>query len=212
MAAVASMFFLVADATQLFITGYVFAIIGIAILCFGSLYLLELKKAYPWFAAFPLHIWRYLITEVAFSAVFIVCESWFNWSVPIRWFVLIHIVFLALTAVLLISLNAGKDIIEQREAEVREKVINLKSLVADLEAVAERLPSLKSEIKRAADAIRYSDPMSNPALTSFENAIKDSVALIQQAIGKGDEQNVTILCNTLHRQIKDRNSQVKLMK
>ena len=212
MAAIISAFFIAVPPTKLFVTAYIFAMVGIAGLGLGSLYLLEAKKTYPWFAAFPLCIWSYLTTQVAFSAVVVACENLDYWSFSIKWFILFHIVFLAITLIILIALNAGKDIIEARGAEIGQKVFALKSLVADLEAAAEKLPSGKKEIMAAADALRYSDPMSDDALASFENAIKHSIVLIERAVEGGDGQGMAALCTTLQRQIKDRNNRVKLMK
>jgi hypothetical protein len=211
-AAVASAFFLVLKITPLFIVAYTFAIIGIAALAFGMTYLMSSGKSYPWFAAFPMAIWSYLTTQVLFSVVFIVAENMFGWSFSAKWFALIHIIMLAVTAIILITLNAGKGYIEARGADVKEKVTSLKMLVADLEAATENMPSMKDEIKGAVDALRYSDPMSNPALEKYDNAIGDSVALIEQAVAKGDAQNIPTLCATLQRQIKDRNNRLKLMK
>jgi len=212
MAAVASVFLLVLDITPLFISAYIFAVIGIGALGLGTIYLMQSGKSYPWFASFPMTIWSYLTIQVAFSAVFVIRESIFNWSFPTKWFCLIHIIMLAVTAIVLITLNTGKDYIEARGADVKEKVISMKMIVADLEAAMTNMPSMKSEIKAVADALRYSDPMSNPALAEYENAIGDSVVLIENAVAKGDEQSIPALCAALQRQIKDRNNKLKLMK
>jgi len=212
MAAVATMLFLVLETTPLFIAAYTFAIIGIAALGLGTTYLMNSGKSYPWFAAFPMAVWSYLTIQVLFSAVFVFIENTDKWSFPIRWFVLIHVVLFAFTAIVLIVLNQGKEVIERRGALVAEKVFSLKMLVADLDAASERLPSMKDEIKAAADALRYSDPMSCHALAKYDDAIGNSVTSIGVAVAKGDEQNVSLLCAELLRQIKDRNNRVKLMK
>jgi hypothetical protein len=212
MAAVASMFFLALETTPLFIAAYTFAIVGIAALGLGTTYLMNSGKSYPWFAAFPMAIWSYLTAQLLFSAIFVFIENMANWSFPIQWFVLIHVVLFAFTAVVLIALNQGKDAIERRGALVAEKVFSLKMLVADLDAASERLPSMKDEIKAAADELRYSDPISSPALAKYDDAIGNSVASIEVAVAKGNEQSIPALCAELLRQIKDRNNRVKLMK
>jgi hypothetical protein len=213
MAAIASLSFLVIPTTPLFVIAYAFAILGIAALCLGSLYLFEKNRdAYPWFAAFPLAIWSYLTLQVTFSVIFIVVENVFEWPFPTTWFFVIHALMLAITAIKLIMLNVGKDGIVARDTEVREKVQDLRLMVLDIDAAIERLPSMKGEIKAVADALRYSDPIGNPALAEYENAIRNSVALIARAAAKGDGQGVPALCYALQGQIKDRNGRVKAMK
>jgi len=171
MAAVVSAFFPVLETTPLFIEAYLFAILGIAALGFGSVYLMRSGKSYPWFAAFPFVTWTYLVVQILFSALFLTIENLFNWSFPITWFSLVHILMLTIVAIILIALNFGKGYIDARGAAVREKVIGLKMLVADLDTASDKLPSMKDEIKAAADALRYSDPMSSPTLAEYENAM-----------------------------------------
>ena len=71
MAVMVTALFLVVKITALFVTAYIFALIGITAFCAGNLYMLNSTKSYPWFAAFPMKIWQYLIAELLVSTVFV---------------------------------------------------------------------------------------------------------------------------------------------
>ncbi|GHS94822.1 hypothetical protein AGMMS50276_08410 [Synergistales bacterium] len=212
MASVASLFFLVAEVTALFLIAYVFTLIGIAAFWRGNMYLADNIKSYPWAAAFPVSILQYLAAEVVFSVVFVLSEQLSIFRLSPTWFFLIHAIFLAFFLVRLIMLKSGHEIIDQRDSEIQEKIQTLSFLLADLSAVLEKTPENAKDIQPVIDAIRYSDPMSHPSLAPFENDIKDSVVSLEQAAEQNDGEKISALCVTLLRQIKERNNRVRLMK
>jgi FtsZ-binding cell division protein ZapB len=212
MAAVATALFLVVEVTTLFVTAYIFALIGIALLCFGNLYLLSSGKSYPWFASFPLTIWRYLISQITVSAIFIIVENLFDRSIPLGWFVLIHIILLAFFSIMLILQKGGKDIIERIDEKIQAKYIDLRMVQLDVESVKERVPMQEKEIQAVVDALRYSMPMSHDSIAPYEEKIKDSVFMLEQAADQNDTAKISELCVTLLRQIKDRNSRATMIK
>ncbi|MCL2018152.1 MAG: hypothetical protein FWG70_00195 [Oscillospiraceae bacterium] len=212
MVVTASAFFLVVKVTPLFITAYIITLIGIAMLCFGNLYLLTAAKSYPWVAAIPVTIWRYLMTQLTVSAIFVIRENIFDSSISIAWFILIHIVLLSFFSVLLILQKGGKDIIEDVDEKVQEKYIDFRSIQLDVESVKERVPNQAEEIKAVADALRYSTPLCHASVVPLEDKIKDSVVMLEQAADNNDTEKISELCVTLLRYIKDRNNKVKLIK
>jgi hypothetical protein len=215
LAGVASLFFLVVrEVTPLFLTAYAFALLGIGASWFSSVHLLENMQGYPWFAAFPAALLRYLVVEALFSFVFVVLEQLSLFRLPPVWFLLGHALIAAYFAVNLVLLKGGKEAIERRDAEVREKTQTLAFLLADVSAILERTPEAAKDIQPVADALRYSDPMSHPSLERCENDIKDSVVRLEQAASEkdADAEKISALCVTLLRQIKDRNNRAKLAK
>jgi hypothetical protein len=116
--AVLSLLFLIVDITALFVTAYIFALLGIAGFLFGTVWQINGIKSYPWATAIPLTMVRYLITEVIVSAVFVLFEQIGAFSLPIVWFILIQVVILAVFAVRTLTLKAGQEIIENRGAVV----------------------------------------------------------------------------------------------
>lgn len=213
MMGVASLFFLVIrEASTLFWIAYGFALLGIAAFWWSGMSLAGNVESYPWGMAVPMTVCRYLSVEVVFSAVFVLLEQTSLFRLPVPWFFSIHAVILAFFGIRLVLLKGGEEVIERRDRAVRENVAALSFLRADVSAILEKMPGMAREIQPVADALRYSDPISHPSLTSYENAIKDSVIQLERAASQNDTEKVSSLCVTLLRQIKDRNNRLKLMK
>jgi len=100
-AAVLTSLFLIVTVTALFIAAYVLTLLGIALLCVGRFYLFNNTQSYPWLVAVPRTIRRYLTLQITLSAVVVMLEQFNIYSLPIRWFLLIHILLLAFFFILL---------------------------------------------------------------------------------------------------------------
>ena len=213
LAGAASLSFLVVrEVTPLFLIAYAFALIGIGGFWLSSIYLFDNMDDYPWFAAFPATLLRYLVIEALFSVVFVVLEQLSVFRLPSAWFLAIHAVIAAYAAVNLVLMKGGKEHIEQVGAKIREKTYEWSSLQADVSAILEQTPEAAKDIRPVVDALRYSDPMSHPSLASCEDGIKESVVWLGQAVSEHDAEKISALCVALLRQIKDRNNRAKLMK
>ena len=201
-----SALFLVVNITPLFIVAYIFALLGIAGLCLGSLYMVVSSRSYPWFAAFPMTIWRYLLTQLILSAAVLIPDNIAGHALSMNWFLLLHIILLAFFAILLVAMKGGKDVIEPRGAEVKEKVSALRFIHADVTSLMQKMPEYEADLKQVAEAIRYSDPMSHSSLALYDEQIQ------REILALGNSENVPAQCRELLRLIADRNSRVKIMK
>ena len=209
MAALATALFLIAKVTALFVTAYIFALVGIAMFCAGSLYMIASPKSYPWFAAFPMRILQYLISQLVLSAAFVLAENLFDWSLSAQWFILLHIILLAVCLITLIMLNAGKEIIDKRGEEVKQKVAAHRFVQADMDSLIRKFPMYEKDLRQVADALRYSDPMSHPSLVVYEEQIQRSIMAMDNS---EESESIPERCAELLRQIADRNTRVKMMK
>ena len=88
----------------------------------------------------------------------------------------------------------------------RPKVNAFKLMTADALAMAARLPNHEKELKKVADAMKYSDPVGNPALAAFEERIHRKILELE------DGENIPGKCAELLLLIEDRNNRVRLMK
>jgi len=211
LALVATAFFLVLTVTPLLIVAYIFALLGIALFCFGKLYMIASPKSYPWFAAFPLTILRYLVMQTILSAVFIIPENLTGWSFSTQWFLLMHIILLAFFGVLLISMKVGKNVIEDRDQHVKSKVFVLRMIQTDVAALVRQFPEYEKPLNQVAEVLRYSDPMNHANLWVYDEKIRQSVAAMSKLVGE-EKAQIPELCQTLLHQIADRNGMVKTMK
>ena len=209
MAVVVSAPLLVVKITVLSVTAYIFALIGVAMFCMGSLYMLSSPKSYPWFAAFPMRIWQYLVTELALSAIVLFAENMFDRSLSPRWFILLHIILLAVCAITLILMKSGKEIIDARQVAVKEKTAALRFAQADMQSIMRKFPEYEKDLRQVADALRYSDPMSHSSLAVYEEQIQRGITEMDNP---EESARIPERCAELLRRIADRNTRVKMMK
>ncbi len=123
----------------------------------------------------------YLIIQIVALAVFTVVPTLPNWSAIVACAVIAGI-----SAVCMIVGEAGRNEIERVKTKVQKKVSFIKELQADVEllADAETDTSTKVALQQLAEKIRFSDPMSNDALTEIERAFTEKVAEIKTASNK----------------------------
>ncbi|MDR1741548.1 MAG: hypothetical protein LBR38_06865 [Synergistaceae bacterium] len=204
-AGVVSLSFLVVRVTPLFLTAYGFALLGIAALWLGAnAYVVEGVTRAPWVAVLFETIMRYLVTELVFSAICVAAEQFSLFITPILWFLLIHGVIAAFFSVRLLVLKGGKEYIEgRREAAAGKSLLELRTLTADVAAMAEKAPEYAADIRAVAEALRYSDPVGDVG-----EEIRSGIARLKEAVGT----QVAAECTSLLRAIKDRNNRVRISK
>lgn len=123
-------------------------------------------------------------------------------------------VVLAFTAVAVIKASAAADIVESVDKMVTEKTAFLRVATADAEVI---LASAKSEETKAAcrkvyEALRYSDPMSNEALSVTEAKITVKLGELKAAAAADDTEKTKTAAEDLMLLIKERNTKCKALK
>ena len=207
----ATALFFVVPISLTFFIAYGFTMFAICLFAWGSLQLLDNTKSYPWFAAFPMRIWQYLATQFVLSAAFVMWENFTANALPLGLFFFLHIVILGFFAISLVLMKTGQEIIETREAEVKQKVSTLRMLQADVESIIRQHPLHEKPLRQVFDALRYSDPMSHPSVGIYEEQIQRGI-FSMMGIEGNDPANIPEICEKLLLQIEDRNSRVKMMK
>ncbi|MCL2357665.1 MAG: hypothetical protein FWC70_11060 [Defluviitaleaceae bacterium] len=205
---IASLLFLIIPITPTFLIAYGFALLAIAMFCGGKLYLSASPGAYPWFASFPKTILRYLAVQAVLSAIFVLRENILPGAFSITWFVLLHIILLAFFAITLIMLHSGKEIIEKKDAEIKQKVSALRLMQADVDLILRNNPEHAECLNRVSEALKYSDPMISPALVAYDEQIQRKIIEMNDPASG----NFSQICEKLLILIADRNNRVKLMK
>ena len=210
MALVATLIFVVLRTTALSMAAYIFALFGIGAFAWGSLYMLDNSKR-PWFVVFPKMIWIYLSLQVTVSAIFLIPENLFGTTLPLILFLVAQAILATVFAVYLLILKAGTDTIQQRDAEVKQKVSTLRLMQTDIESLCHKFPGHEADLKKVAEALRYSDPMTNQSLAHYDDQIQRIIFSISTPTGN-EAAKVPDQCAEILRLIADRNSRVKLMK
>ena len=123
-------------------------------------------------------------------------------------------VVLAFTAVAVIKASAAADIVESVDKKVAEKTAFLRMATADAEVILASAKSaeVKAECKKVYEALRYSDPMSNEALSVTEAKITVKLDELKAAAAADDAEKTKTAAEELMLLIKERNAKCKALK
>lgn len=114
----------------------------------------------------------YTVIQVIAFAVFMFVPTLPTWSA-----IVVCSVIAGISAVCMISADAGRNEIERVEAEVKKKVFYIRELQADIELLAdnETNADVKKALTQLAEKIRFSDPMNNEQLADLEDKISTKI-------------------------------------
>ena len=157
------------------------------------------------FLGFPIvHIGIvYAVIQVIAFAVFMFVPTLPAWSA-----ILVCSVIAGISAVCMISVDAGRNEIERVEAKVQNKVCYIRELQADIELLAhnETNADVKTALTQLAEKICFSDPMSSEQLADLENKISSKVAELKATSNKLE------IITELNSLLDERNKKCKILK
>ena len=205
---------LLVEKTSLVLAGYFFSLLGI-IEFFGTIYYAAGSSKNSWLtnAAFPLAVKNYGIATVLFSVVMAAAQYFHIWSMPTGWFIFIQIIFTVFLIWRLLAMRSGQEEIERVEENVRISTSSWTVLKAEAESILLRTDaSSRKHVSAVCDALRYADPMSSPALVSFEEEIWKKLNLLGDLVDAKDNGKIPAICVTIQQLIRERNLKTKVLK
>lgn len=116
-------------------------------------------------------------------------------------------------AATLLAKTAG-DVVSGIDDKIKAQTFFIKSLTLDANSVVTRAQTaeIKAEATKVYDAIRYSDPMSNDALSNAEAQITLKFNQFAEAVSQNDVDSVKAIAAEMVVLINDRNNKCKLLK
>ncbi len=123
----------------------------------------------------------YLAIQFVAFLIFMFVSSAPNWCA-----ILVCVMILGISAVCMITTNAGTEMITVTENKVAVKRQFIKDLQIEVEMLAETETDseIKLKLTELAKKIRLSDPMSDPSLADLENEMSIKVASIDHSTDK----------------------------
>lgn len=123
----------------------------------------------------------YLAMQFVAFLIFMFVPSAPNWCV-----ILVCVMMLGISAVCMITTNAGTDMITATENKVAVKRQFIKDLQIEVEMLSETETNceIKQKLTELAKKIHLSDPMSDPSLADLENEMSIKVASIKNSNDK----------------------------
>ena len=147
-----------------------------------------------------------LIAGIIFMALAALVPAWVA--------VLVYAIALGAAVIGLISAEAVAEEIHNQDAKLKKDVTLMRSLQSKLNQMAAQCdnPDAAAEVKRFAEEMRYSDPVSSEALADIEADLAAAVDELQATIVDDDGNATKQLCRKASAVLAERNRLCKLNK
>ncbi len=108
----------------------------------------------------------------------------------------------------------GVTYIQTEQAHVKEKVLTIRLLKADVDEceTLAKTESLKAALKAFSEDVRFSDPMSHPSLAGIESEIFALIADVSVKIKNNEETEAETLVKDAQTRLKNRNARCLILK
>lgn len=202
-----------ADHKAPFWISYVFVLIAFGAVAFSVVKLGRSTTVLrDWLFGYPImyHCAIYIALELIASILFMALEEKVGWAVPF----VIQLLLLGVYGILVITCFVSKTAISQVHEKVEKKTQYIGLLRADAELLCQKCsdPELKKQCQKLAEAIRFSDPMSNELLSALEQELCATVAECSRALDENNYVLASNLCNKAMLQLSERNMKCKVLK
>ena len=194
-----------------FWVGYVFitiAFIGQLTCAFVAFKAENLKK---FFYNIPLLSISYggLVAMLIVGSVFMAIPVLPEWIA-----IIVCVIILAFNAIAIIKATAAADIVSGIDEKIKTQTFFIKSLSGDAQSLMTSAKSdeLRVEAKKVYEAIRYSDPMANAALSDLDAQIEKQFNAFSDAIKADDADLAKETADALVEIVESRNQKCKLLK
>ncbi len=147
-----------------------------------------------------------LIVSLVEMALALVCPTWLA--------LLVNIIILAVALVGSIAAETMRDEIERQDVSLKEEVSAMRELQSLANGILAQCDSSesKAEIKRLADELRYSDPVSSDGTKELEAEILQQLRDVQKAVVDADAEAVRALTGKVMVNLAERNRLCRLEK
>lgn len=148
----------------------------------------------------------YMVFQLIVGLVFMAVGQWVLWWIPM----LVYVVALGVALLGLIAAEATLEEIQKMDAKLKKNVATMRALQSRVCQLSGQYDH--PQLKKLADEIRYSDPVSSDATAGAEADLCDLINQLQQAVVQGDGGGVTVLCSKAIAALNERNRLCKLNK
>lgn len=199
--------------TAVFWVSFLFTLIAFGVVAV-SLYMAFVKNpdAKSKFYGFPIAKIgvMYGAAQLLAGLIFMALGLW----IPVWAAVLVYAVALGAAIIGLISAEAVAEQIHVQDSKLKKDVALMRTLQSKLNQMASQCddPDAASAVKKFAEELRYSDPVSSDALADIERDLSAAVEELQSAIVDGDSAATKQLCRKASGILVERNRLCKLNK
>ena len=147
----------------------------------------------------------YFFAELFMSLVFMLFQK-MPWKIP----VFLQILLLAVYAIVAIVSVFARDAAVSSSDDIKQKATTMRMNTVDIEMLrdAAQDPELKVQLRRLAEAVKYSDPMTNDAVADVDARIRQETFALQTYCEDGDAESAKASCAKLQRLYVERNKKL----
>lgn len=151
----------------------------------------------------------YFVAQLVLSFVFMLMTF-----LPTSVVAILEVLLVATYLVFIVLSVTGINVVNNIEKVQKEKVYFVKSIAVDLDLVANKLAddASKKLVAKLAESVKYSDPMSSPALAGLESQISIKVEELKVAADENDYEKVSTSATKIEQLFAERNEKCKLLK
>lgn len=199
--------------TAVFWVSFVFTLIAFGVVA-ASIYIAFIRnpEAKSKFYGFPIAKIgvMYGAAQLLAGLTFMALGLW----IPVWAAVLVYAILLGAAVIGLISADAVVEEIHSQDGKLQKNVALMRALQSKLNQMASQCddPDAASAVKKFAEELRYSDPVSSDALEEIERDLSAAVDELQSAVIDGDSAAVRQLCRKASSVLAERNRLCKLNK
>lgn len=199
--------------TAVFWVSFLFTLIAFGVVA-ASIYIAFIRnpEAKSKFYGFPIAKIgvMYGAAQLLAGLIFMALGLW----IPVWAAVLVYALLLGAAVIGLISADAVVEDIHNQDGKLRKNVALMRALQSKLNQMAAQCddPDASSAVKKFAEELRYSDPVSSDALADIERDLTAAVEELQSAIVDGDSAATKQLCRKASGILVERNRLCKLNK
>jgi hypothetical protein len=202
-----------ADHEAPFWISYVFMLLAFGMAALTFIYLGKSGMILrDWLFGYPIiyHCAIYIAVEMVASVIFMLLEYDVEWVLPL----VIQILLMGVYAVFMLSCFASKTAITQVGDKVEKKTRYIALLQAEVQVLCQKCedPALKAELQKLAENIRFSDPMSNDALSDLESKLSEVIMACGEALDSGNLTLAAELQQKAAGMLVERNAKCKALK
>ena len=128
--------------------------------------------------------------------------------------IIVCVIILAFNVIAIIKAAAAANIVNSIDERIKAQTFFIKNLTVDAQSLVTFAKSdeLHAEAKKVYEAIRYSDPMSNAALSDLEAQIEKQFNAFSEAVKADDAELAKETADALVEIVERRNQKCKLLK
>ena len=129
----------------------------------------------------------YFVITAILSTVFMILVC-LGVAVPFALMLVLECILLGIFAIAFIISLMHKNIVQEIDQKIKRNVFAIRSLVTDVETMAESVENreVKAKLDRLAEDIRYSDPMTSEVVAELDLQIKDIIAELEVYVANNE--------------------------